>query len=259
MHYAKYLEFLEVASTCTERRKSLTGFQIFLCVFFGIIALFVLVLSIPVHVYFTYSDKIYLTIRYLFIQLDLLPLGEKKSKKEKKPKKEKPKKEKEEKPEEEPKKKNSILDMVKANGYDGMMNLLSELKRILSGWGGKVFRSVVFDELEIYVTVGTGDSAATAIEYGKVCQKVYPLVAFLCSNNVVRKYDCSVEPDFLANHSEGEVNVAFHMCVRKVINATIAMAVRLVFKVLLKFLKGAKAKPASDNTVPQKAEQQSVK
>ena len=125
----------------------MTGFQIFLCVFFGIIAFFVLLLSIPVHVSFTYSDKIYLTVRYLFIKLDLLPVGEKKPKKEKK---EKPKKEEKPKAEEkQPKpKKNSIMDMVKANGYDGMMGLLSELKRILSGWGGKVFRSVVFDELE---------------------------------------------------------------------------------------------------------------
>ena len=236
----------------------MTGFQIFLCVFFGIIALIVLLLSVPVHVYFTYSDKIYLTVRYLFIKLDLLPVGEKKPKKEKK---EKPKKEEKPKDEEKEKKpkKTSITDMIKANGYDGMMNLLSQLKRILSGWGGKVIRSVVFDEIEIYVTVGTGDSAATAIEYGKACQKVYPLVAFLCSNNVVKRYDCSVDPDFLANHSEGEANVAFHMCVRKVLNATIAMAVRLVFKVLLKFLKGAKSKPAPDNNHSERMQQQSVK
>ena len=71
----------------------MTGFQIFLCVLLGIIAFFVLVLSIPVHVYFTYSDKIYLTVRYLFIKLNILPAGEKKPKKEK-PKKEKPEEEK---------------------------------------------------------------------------------------------------------------------------------------------------------------------
>lgn len=240
----------------------MTGFQIFLCVLLGIIAFFVLVLSIPVHVYFTYSDKIYLTVRYLFIKLNILPAGEKKPKKEK-PKKEKPEEEKpkEEKPK---KKKTSILDMLKANGYDGMMNLLSELMRILSGWGGKVFRSVVFDEIELYITVGTGDSASTAIEYGKACQKVYPLMGFLCSNNVVKKYDCNVQPDFLANHGEGEAYVHLHMCVRKVLNGTIAMAVRLVFKVLLKFLKAAKggSKPdggESAGTQTQQTNKQSVK
>lgn len=237
----------------------MTGFQIFLCVLLGIIAFFVIVLSIPVHVYFTYSDKIYLTVRYLFIKLNILPTGEKKPKKEK-PKKEEPEEEKtkEEKPQ---KKKASILDMVKANGYDGMMNLLSELMRILSGWGGKVFRSVVFDEIELYITVGTGDSASTAIEYGKACRKVYPLMGFLCSNNVVKKYDCNVEPDFLANHGEGEAYVHLHMCIRKVLNATIAMAVRLVCKVLLKFLKGAKngGKAENPENQTQQANKQSVK
>lgn len=235
----------------------MTGFQIFLCVILGIIGFFLLVLSIPIHVDFTYSDKIYLTVRYLFIKLNLLPAGEKKPKKEK-PKKEKPAEEKpkEEKPK---KKKTSILDMVKANGYDGMMALLSELMRILSGWGGKVFRSVVFDEIQLYITVGTGDSASTAIEYGNACQKVYPLMGFLCSNNVVRRYDCNVTPDFLANHGEGEAYVSLHLCVRKILNATIAMAVRLVFKVLLKFLKGAKAGAKPENTENTQPDKQSVK
>lgn len=215
----------------------MSGFEIFLCVLLGLILFFILVLTIPVHVTFTYSDKIYLTVRYLFIKLNILPVGEKKQK----PKKEKPAKE-EEKAEEDakPKKKMPIMDMLKANGYDGLMEILSNLCRILSRWGGKVFKSVVFDEIEIYITVGTGDSASTAIEYGKACQKVYPLLGFLCANNAVKRYDCSVEPDFLANHSEGEANVELHLTVRKIINATIAMAVRLVFKVLLKFLKGAR-------------------
>ena len=59
----------------------MTGFQIFLCILGGIIAFFVLVLSVPVHVSLHYGDKIYLTVRYLFIKLNLLPLGEKKEKK----------------------------------------------------------------------------------------------------------------------------------------------------------------------------------
>ena len=229
--FATYFDF--------ERGGVVTGFQIFLCVLGGIIAFFVLVLSVPVHVTFSYGEKISLTIRYLFIKLHLLPVGEKKPKKEKKPKEEKPKEEnKEEKPKE--KKPNPILEMVKANGYDGMMEVLSNFGHILALYGGKLFKSVVFDEIEIYITVGTGDSAKTAIEYGKTCQKIYPLLGFICSNNLVKKYDASVEPDFLANHSEGEFYFDFHLIVRKVINSTVGMAFRMLFKVLLKFLMNAK-------------------
>lgn len=220
----------------------MTGFQIFLCVLAGIIAFFVLVLSLPVHVSMHYGDKIYLSIRYLFIKLNILPLGEKK---EKKPKKEKPKKEKPEKPaEEKPKEKkpNPILEMVKANGYDGMMEVLSNLGHVLALYGGKLFKSVVFEDIEIYISVGTGDSAETAMKYGKTCQKVYPLFGFLCSNNLVKKYEASVEPDFLANTSEGEFNFEFYLVIRKIINASLGMVFRLIFKVVLKFLKNGKQK-----------------
>lgn len=219
----------------------MTGFQIFLCILGGIIAFFILILSIPVHVSMHYGDKIYLTVRYLFVKLNILPLGEKK---EKKPKKEKPKKEKPEKPKEEPqeKKPNPILEMVKANGYDGMMEVLSNFGHILALYGGKLFKSIVFEDIEIYISVGTGDSAETAIKYGKTCQKVYPLLGFLCSNNLVKKYEASVEPDFLANNSEGEFNFEFYLVIRKIINATLGMVFRLIFKVVLKFLKNGKQK-----------------
>ncbi|MGN1417747.1 MAG: DUF2953 domain-containing protein [Acutalibacteraceae bacterium] len=229
----------------------MSGFEIFLCVFAGIILFFILILSIPVHVSFTYSDMIYLSVRYLFLKFNILPIDpnkKKKPKKEKKPKKpkeEKPEETEEEKPKE--KKPNAILEMVKANGYDGMMTVISNLGRILGKYGGKLFRSVIFDEVEIYVTVGTGDAASTAIKYGKTCQKVYPFMGFICNNNVVHKYDVNVEPDFLANNSNGEMNLEFHLIVRKIINATVAMAVRLVFGVLLKFLKGAKSNKNTAN------------
>ena len=180
----------------------MNGFEIFLCILAGIILLIVSILSIPVHVSFSYEDKIFLSVRYLFLKFRILPQGEKK---EKKPKKEKKKKEKpaEEPKEETPKEKkpNPLLNMVKANGYDGMMEVLRNLGSVLARYGSQLFKSVIFDEFDIYVVVGKGDAAATAIEYGKACQRVYPLAGFLCSNNVVHKYDVSVESDFLAGKS----------------------------------------------------------
>jgi len=231
----------------------LSGFQIFLCVLGGIILLLWLILSIPVHVSFSYEDKLYLSIRYLFVKIGILPLKEKKKKK---PKKEKPAEEQQEEPEApKEKKKNPILDMVKANGFDGMMDVLKSLGHVFSLYGGKLLKSVVFDEIDIYLVIGKGDAAQTAIEYGKACQKVYPLVGFLCNNNVVHRYDVSVEPDFLAGRSQGECFLDFHLSVRKILNATIAMLVRLVFQVLLKFIKGAKSHEKQESTPAVRKEQ----
>ena len=79
----------------------MTGFQIFLCVILGIVALFVLVLSIPVKVSLAFDNKIHLTVKYLFLKLNILPTDPNKAKKPEKAKKEPKPKEKEEKAEKE--------------------------------------------------------------------------------------------------------------------------------------------------------------
>ena len=108
----------------------------------------------------------------------------------------------------------------------------------------------LFDEIYLYIRVGTSDSAQTAIKYGEICQKVYPLMGFICSNNLVHKYDINVEPDFLAPKTESEFYCDVNITLRKIINSSIGMVVRLIFKVVLTFLKGAKkAKaPTEENT-----------
>ena len=235
----------------------MSGFQIFLCVIAGIVGFFLLVLSIPLKVSMAYDDKIHLSIKYLFIKLDILPLAPKKAKKEKKPKKEKPpkpEKPKEEKPKGE-KKPNPILEMVKANGYDGMMAVIQNLFRVLGIYGGKIFKSIKFDEIDVYICVGTGDAASTAIKYGETCQKVYPVFGFICSNNFVKKYDVSVEPDFLANKTQGEFFLDMSITLRKIINATLGMVGRLIISVVVKFLIGGTKKKddGSDNKQQAKA------
>ena len=220
----------------------MTGFQIFLCVIFGIIAFFVLILSVPLKVTLGYDDKIHLKVKYLFIKLDILPAG---PKKKKTPKKEKTEKEdKPEKKDETPKEKkpNPIVEMVKANGYDGMMLVLQNLGKVMKIYSGKLLKSVIFDEIYLYINVGTSDSASTAIKYGEACQKVYPVMGFICSNNLVRKYDINVEPDFLAVRTESEFFCDMNINLRKIINSTIGMVVRLIFKVVITFLKGGKKK-----------------
>ena len=218
----------------------MNGFEIFLCILAAVIGLLVLILSVPVHVSVGYDDKIRVSVRYLFIKLNILPAAEKK-KKEKKPKEESAKKEKTEKePKPKEKKPNPILEMVKANGHDGMMVVIRNLGKIMGLYGGKLFKSVVFDEIVLHICVGTGDSAATAIKYGKICQKVFPVFGYICSNNLVRRYDIDVHPDFLANKTESEFYMDFHICIRKIINATIGMVIRLIFGVVLKFISGAK-------------------
>lgn len=225
----------------------MTEFQIFLTVLCGIVLLFILLLSIPVKVSLVFDDKIRLSVKYFFIKLNILPLEKKGKKKKSKPKKEPAPKE--EKTDEEPKEKkpNPIVSMIKANGYDGMMEVIGNLGRVLGKYGGKLFKSIIFDRIDLHIIVGTGDAASTAIKYGETCRKVYPVFGFICSNNLVRKYDVNVAPDFLANKTQSEFFCDMNICIRKIINATIAMVVRLIFKVLLKFISGARKNKKVEN------------
>ena len=227
----------------------MTGFQIFLTVIFSIIALFVIILSIPLKVALGYDDKISLDIRYLFVKLKILPTDPNKPKKEKAPKEKKPEEpKKEEAPKE--KKPNPIVEMAKANGFDGMMEVLGNLGNVLKIFGGKLLRSIVFNKADINITVGTGDAASTALKYGKTCQKIYPIMGFLCSNNVVKHHNINVSADFVANDTKGNFYFEMNICLRKIINSAIGLVVRLIFDVVLKFLKNGKKKkaPQTENT-----------
>ena len=227
----------------------MTGFQIFLTVIFIIIALFVIILSIPLKVALGYDDKISLDIRYLFVKLKILPTDPNKPKKEKAPKEKKPEEpKKEEAPKE--KKPNPIVEMAKANGFDGMMEVLGNLGNVLKIFGGKLLRSIVFNKADINITVGTGDAASTALKYGKTCQKIYPIMGFLCSNNVVKHHNINISADFLANDTKGNFYFEMNICLRKIINSAIGLVVRLIFDVVLKFLKNGKKKksPQTENT-----------
>lgn len=228
----------------------------FLYILLGIILFFTLILSIPLHISVGYDDKIRVSIRYLFIRLNVLPVKTK-PKKEKPAKEPKPPKEKKEPDTTKEKKPNPILEMVKANGYDGMMTVIGNLGRIMKIYGGKLFKSVIFNEIYLYISVATGDAASTAIKYGQTCQKVYPVMGYICSNNLVRKYDINVDTDFLANKTESEFHFDVQLCLRKIINSSVGMVVRLIFGVVLTFIKGGKAKSTANQPSDNK-EQNSV-
>ena len=87
-----------------------------LYIILGIIAFFVILLSIKFAVTVHYEDDVAVSVKWLFIKINILP------KHEKKPKKEKKKKEKKDKKEEEPKKEDeTIKEPKKKKGFFGRL------------------------------------------------------------------------------------------------------------------------------------------
>ncbi len=214
-----------------------------LYVIFGIIAFFVILLSIKFSVTVHYEDDIALSVRWLFLKFRILPKDESKpkKKKEKKKKEEKPKEESEVIPEPKKKKKdNMFVRFYRNRGVDGVVQLLKDAVKALGGMFRRIGRAFLFEELFIALTVGAGDSAETAIKYGKTCSAAFPAMGYIVSNMRVKKYNIDISPDFIYGKNNAKLHTQISVRPIKLINAIIIVAFELLFKVVLKLLKHSK-------------------
>lgn len=223
-----------------------------LYIILGVIAFFVIVLSVKITVSAEYFDEFKLSAGWGIIKFQIFP-----AKKSEKPKKEnKTKEKKKEEPTPEPEveeqptemKENIFVTFYNNQGFDGVVQLINNAASDI----GKMFSSfkkhLVIRELYLYMTITGGcDAAETAIEYGKTCQKIFPAMSFICSNLPVRKYDVSIEPDFLGLKNKAQFAFSIHIRPIFFINAVIVLVFRLLFNVVLKFLKGIKNKSNNKN------------
>lgn len=219
-----------------------------LLIILGIIAFFIVLLSIKVVVTVHYEDEVELTVGWLFVKLKLLPSHDKKekTKKEKKPKEEKPKDQSE--IIKEPKKKkqdNMFVRFYRNRGVEGVVQLLKDAAKAVGGMFRRIGRAFLFEELFVSLTVGKGDSAQTAIKYGETCSAAFPAMGLIVSTMRVNKYSIEVNPDFLYGKSNAKLHTKISVRPIKLINAVIIVAFELLFKVVIKLLKHSKA-PKSD-------------
>ncbi|MBQ8765293.1 MAG: hypothetical protein IJZ16_00640 [Clostridia bacterium] len=225
----------------------------FLYILLGIIAFFVIILSIRITINAEFFDEFKLNVSWLFLKIQILPSKKKdKPKKEKKPEKEKKKEEPA--PESTPedpqaeKKENIFVTFYNNQGFDGVVELVNNAASSL----GKMFSSfkkhIVIRELYLFMTVTGGcDAAETALNYGQLCQKIFPALSFICTNLPVKKYDVEIEPDFLGLKNKAQFAVSVHIRPIFFLNAIIVLVFRLLFKVVLKFLRGIKNKSKNIN------------
>ena len=193
----------------------------------------------------TYDEDFKLDISWLFIKLHILP-------KKEKPEKEKPEKPVEEKKQEEPKpeeekKDNIIVNFYNNQGFSGVIQLLRDTVSAINGMFGSIFKHLIFRELKLYMTVGAGDAAQTAILYGKTCSVVFPAMGLITSTCKVKEYDCGVQPNFMAPDKTAVFRAVISMRPIFITNAVIVLGIKLLFKVVFKLLKNSKPAPVEQN------------
>lgn len=215
-----------------------------LYIILGIIAFFIILLSVKFTVTVHYEDDVAVSLKWLFLKFNILPKHEKeeKTKKEKKKKEEKPKEESEVIPE--PKKKkqdNMFVRFYRNRGVEGVIQLLKDAAKAVGGMFRRIGRAFLFEELFISLKIGAGDSAQTAIKYGKTCSAAHPAMGLIVSTMRVKKYNLEISPDFINGKNEARLHTKISVRPIKLINAVIVVAFELLFKVVLKLLKHSKA------------------
>lgn len=154
-----------------------------------------LLLLVKIQVFFEYTDKLKLTVKYLFIKKTIVTPEEKeKAKKtEKKPKKEPQQQEKKK----EKKKKQSYLSKLKdKKGISGIVSIFTSLARIASGLLKNVFKHIVIKRFDVDIVIVGDDASDTALKYGKLCAVIYPSLDIILSVTDTKDYKISVMPDF---------------------------------------------------------------
>lgn len=223
-----------------------------LYIIIGIIVLFALILSIRAHIHVQYEDDLTAYASWAFLKIPLFPQPEKPPKEKKK----------ETKPADtsatdsktkEPKAKgpNPFKVLYENEKLSGILEILRKLLEVVDKFGRRLVNSFVIDEMFLDISVSRNDAAETAEEYGKMCQKVFPLTGAVCANCNVKKYCINIDPDYIGKgHNEYAFSMEISVNPRKLINAVLLFAFGAVFKVGIRLLKGLKAK-----TAPQTDEQ----
>ena len=222
-----------------------------LYIILGIILFFFLILSVKVKVTVHSEDGVSLSVGWLFLKFNILPKKEKpkKKKKKKKEKKKKPESEQEnqDKPVKEPKD-NPLITFYRNNGVEGVIDLVKRLSVSLKGMFRRIYRSFTIEDIAVSLLVGAGDSAETALKYGRTCSAFYPAMGFVVDNMRVRKYSAEVSPDFINGSNKARLHTVISVIPRRLINAVIIVAFSLIFRVGIRFLRGLRKKKPDEKS-----------
>lgn len=175
-----------------------------------------LLLSFPLRLELRYQESLFIKIRYLFFSAQMVP--PKKKKKKKKHKKGKASGKKQKKTE----KKSPFSDIIKERGLKGFLRFLREVGKIAVKLLKRLLRHVVVHKLSVSVLAAGADAADTALNYGKVCGVVYPVVGFLVGNTHCKQYHVSVSPGF--HEKESAVDFEARLSIRIIFLLTSAPA-----------------------------------
>lgn len=91
---------------------------------------------------------------------------------------------------------NFFKKTYKQKGFVGTVSYFSEILMLLLKKLWFVVKRLKFTRFKLHIAVATDNAASTAIEYGRICSAVYPILAFLETNADFKSKEVNVSADF---------------------------------------------------------------
>lgn len=160
------------------------------------------VLFLPLKVFVSFKEEFSVIIKFVGIKVFEVP--------EKATKKKTSVKNKSEKTEKEQKPKSQLLENTKQifvslkekYGFAGAVNKIFKFIGELLSHIKPYLRHIKIKKIKLNLKVASNDAASTAIDYGKVCSAVYPVLAYLDTFKAVYFKEINLSSDFTSQKSE---------------------------------------------------------
>lgn len=177
--------------------------KIALVVLGAIIALLLVLLFLPLSIDLTFAKELRFKIKYFGIII----FDSEKNVKLKKAKRAKSGVE--EKSEgKKSKKENFLKKTYKQKGLLGTITYFSKILMLLLKKLWWVVKKFKFRRFYLNLSVATNDAASTAINYGKICSAVYPIISFLETNADFKAKEINISADFDKSDSEFKISTS---------------------------------------------------
>ena len=106
------------------------------------------------------------------------------------------------------KKENFLKKTYTQKGLLGTITYFSKILMLLLKKLWWVVKKFKFRRFYLNLSVATNDAASTAINYGKICSAVYPIISFLETNADFKAKEINISADFDKSDSEFKISTS---------------------------------------------------
>lgn len=184
-----------------------------LYILLAVVALVLLVLSLPVVGRITYDGDLIVYARFMGIRVSLYPeeqeTAQPKTKRRAKKKK--------------PSKLQELKELLQQDDMAGTLHFIGDVAKLAKRAAGRFLRAVTVTNLQLQMLIATGDPADTAQLYGQVCSVLYPALETIAHYVRIRRRQVRVEPNFLLDKSQARFDIRLRISLWRLIGVILTL------------------------------------